>query len=390
MKLSTIDSILAAMDGPCRALDFGILLHLRTAPELEGLRTGARSARNRYPASGSVIDGNRWVPTAVPGDGVTVCTSANAVQEFLARRLDPGKDAPIQQLVVTGDPDGKTLLMTRVHHAAADGSSVAMWLRHQLRVAAGFERPVLERSAFEPVPLRRHPSPVRKSPFGYRRPAEKLWTRSDRSTGSRCWLTIELPSSFRGADALATAALETLLEWNCAHGARSRRVGLWLPVNIRERQAKGFGNGTSRIRIYPRQSGSDSGNQSFGDKCRETRRQIRWGLKHGEWAIPQDSWLGGPLLKVYLNRPWADMGSSVFTCVENWGGHEDAAFQEIEKIECIGQLHRQHAVAMNGLSLGGKTWLTFTYDPGQWTCGDIRQFVDSYQEQIALAEEAVA
>lgn len=66
------------------------------------------------------------------------------------------------------------------------------------------------------------------------------------------------------------------------------------------------------------------------------------------------------------------------------------AVRPVEKIECIGQLHGRHALAINGVSYGGKSWLTFTYDPGQWTSGDIRQFADSYQEQIALAEESLA
>jgi hypothetical protein len=383
--LSTLDLILAAMDSSSRPLDFGIVLHLKRAPSLDALRAGARSARNLYSVTGSVIRGKRWIPTAAPADGVSEVASSDAVQEFFDRRLDPRQHAPLQQLVVIDKTQGGVMLVTRAHHAAADGLSVAMWLHHQFRVACGLEAPTIKPSAPVPVLTRGHSSPIRKSPLGYHGPAQRVWTRSSLSGGSRRWLTIEIPVRADDTAVLATAALETLGRWNRTHHAGTKRIGLWLPVSIRRPRVLHFGNGTSRIRVYPRYSAD----AVIADKRQEIRRQIRWGLKHGEWAVPAHHmltqlplWLGAPLLRLYLNRPWVDMGSSALSCAANWTGHDDAVFRDIEKIECVGQLHERYAVVLNGVSHGGKTWMTFTYDPERLTFTDIAQFADLYLEHL--------
>ena len=65
--------------------------------------------------------------------------------------------------------------------------------------------------------------------------------------------------------------LETLREWNQQHHTNGQpRVGLWLPMNIRRESYAGFGNGTSRIRLYARYAPS----ASLIEKAREVRRQV--------------------------------------------------------------------------------------------------------------------
>ena len=386
-RLSTLDLALAAVDSPRQPADFGVVLHLSKAPTLEDLRAGARSARNLYRASGSVVRGNRWVTMDVPADGVAFSDTAEAIEKFIGQRMDPRRHAPIQQLLVTGEPPGRTTLVTRVHHAVADGFSAAMWLHHQFRVAYGLLEPLTQPARFESIRLRQHPAPVRKSPSRFRGPSQSLRTADNVTTGFRRWMTITLPDA-ASSDVLATAALETLVVWNRMQGAVSRRVGLWFPVNIRQRGAPGFGNGTSRVRIYPHYSGE----ASFAEKCCEVRRQIRWSLRNGEWAVPSDPLimrlglrLSLPLMRLYLSRPWADMGTSAFTHATEWSGHADCVFQDVQWIECIGQLHRRHAVVMNSVKHRDKIWLTFTYDPGRMLPCDIEQFADLYRQQMALA-----
>ena len=88
-RLSTLDYILAAVDTPQRPADFGIVFHLKTLPSLKALRAGARSARNRYPVSGSAIEGKRWVPVHVPSDGIaSAAFSLDAAECFLNQRMD--------------------------------------------------------------------------------------------------------------------------------------------------------------------------------------------------------------------------------------------------------------------------------------------------------------
>ncbi len=307
--------------------------------------------------------------------------------------------------VITNNTDGRVKLITRFHHAAVDGLSAAMWLRHQLRVASGQESFIAEASAFNPLPLQTHPSPVKQSRFAYRGPSHPLsnsWSRScGQPSRTRHWHTIKIAAAnlrkrirtaggFTYNDLLITCALEVFIGWNRMHGAgHKRKVSVWLPVNIRQHFFSGFGNGTSRIRIYARYADT----ASLLDKCREVRRQISWGREHGEWAVPQEVplarlplWLIVKPLRCYLNRPWVDMATGVFSHAERWSESEDEIFQHLEQIECIGQLHRRHSVAINGATHHGQTWLTFTYDPGLLTSDDVRLMAEMYQEQLDVAE----
>jgi len=190
-------------------------------------------------------------------------------------------------------------------------------------------------------------------------------------------------------DLLATCALETFRRWNVRHQAepnQEQRTGLWLPVNIRRRPSSGFGNGTSRIRVYARYPP----NASCLQKCQEIRRQITWSIEHGEWSVPTDSalthlpvWAVGPLLRRYLNRANVDMTTGVFSHVERLTAHDNEVFRKVEKIESIGLLHPRHCLAINGATHCGQTWLTFTYDSSMLTDEDVRQIVALYQEEFS-------
>ena len=112
----------------------------------------------------------------------------------------------------------------------------------------------------------------------------------------------------------------------CIAMAVRQKVGLWLPVNIRQQSAVGFGNGTSRIRLYPRYDDR----ASLLSKCREIRRQVSWSNRHGEWATPTKfplaslpPWATRPLLRAYLKRPGIDMATGVFST--STGGRKKSA-----------------------------------------------------------------
>jgi hypothetical protein len=405
-NLSAIDLALAVMDSPQRPLDFTLLFHLRNAPGLEALRVGARSARYLYPTTGSFIDEKCWVRFTEPGDGVTtVAVSSSAdvtrvIEDFLERPVDLRRQMPVQQLVILNDHRAEVKLVTRFHHAVADGLSAAMWLGHQLCVAYGTETPVTVATPFQDLPLRSHPAPVRKSRYAYRGPSHRLWTSQIKPSGIRRWLTISFSASdlrqgcrrargFTYNDLLATCALEVFYRWNRRHcGDRRLKLGLWLPVNIRQQSAAGFGNGTGRVRLYHRYPDRDS----LADKCRAIRSQLSWSNQHGEWAVPAKppfsslpNWATAKLLRSYLNRPWVDMTTGVFSHAERWPGERGDILANVEQIESIGQLDRRYCVAINGVTHRGQTWLTFTYDPGLLSSEDFQRFVEMYREQIALA-----
>jgi hypothetical protein len=403
-RLATIDFLFSILDAPRRPLDFTLIFHLREAPGVEALRAGARSARSLYAATASRVVNKRWVRFDERGDGlaaVSVSTgedATGAVEEFIDGPFDPRGHAPVRQLVITNGRGAK--LVTRFHHAAADGLSAALWLGHQLRVAYGEESPAREASPFESPALRTHQSPVRRSRFAYAGPSDRLWSPGARPSRTRRWLTIKIAAAeLRGAcrkaggftynDLLATCALETFARWNRAHRAgRAQKVGLWLPVNVRRRPSAGFGNGTSRVRLYARYDAA----APLADKCREIRRQLSWCVEHGEWAVPEKLplaslplWAAAPLLRGYLTRPRVDVTTGVFSHAERWAGEGGEIFRHVEKIECVGQLHARHCAGITGATHAGLTWLTFTYDPALLPPEYAGRLVGMYEEQIDQA-----
>src|SRR6185369_498474 len=196
---------------------------------------------------------------------------------------------------------------------------------------------------------------------------------------------------FTYSDLLATCALEVFGQWNQQHHRNGpARVGLWLPMNIRRRSFEGFGNGTSRIRLYARYAPS----ASLLDKTRAIRQQVSWTTEHGEWAVPElplftrlPSWIAAPALKRYLNRPSIDMATGVFSHADRWAGDAREAFKHVDRIECIGLLHPRQSHAINAATHQGQTWMTFTSDTGLLGDADIEQLVEMYKQQIALARK---
>lgn len=368
-KTALLDRAFELLDSPRSPQDFTLILHFREPPTVGGLQAGAKSARERYRT----------------GCEIKIETRINS-ERFINERLHSN---PIKQVF-----DGNTLA-SRFHHAAADGLSAALWLDHQLSVAYGRQPPP---NSVE-LSLRRAATSVRRSKFAYVGACERLWTPNATRTGNRAWTTFSFAATelqrgcrraggFTYSDLLATCVLEVFAQWNGQHNRNGApQVGLWLPVNIRSRSFEGFGNGTSRIRLYACYSPS----ASIVDKARAVREQVSWTTEHGEWAVPElplftrlPGWVTAPALRRYLNRPSIDMATGVFSHADRWGGGSEA-FKHVERIECVGLLHPRQNLAINGATHQGKTWLTFTYDTGLLRTTDVDELVTMYQEQIRLA-----
>jgi hypothetical protein len=402
-KLSTIDFVFSIMNEPARPFDFALVFHLKDTPSVQGLQLGASSARNLYPTTGSYLARKEWIRAVESqGEPIQVSSDSGAIEKFLDQPLDPSRQQPVQQLLVLPDEGNgnRTKLVTRFHHAAADGLSATLWLAHQLRVAYSQESPTVRSAPFLNLVLKTHPSGVRRSRFSFAGPSDRLWAQHSSPSPLRRWLTVSVPTAdirkrcvriggFSYNDLLATCALETFRRWNLRHQAnQEQRTGLWLPVNIRRRPSSGFGNGTSRIRVYARYAPT----ASCIEKCQEIHRQISWSIEHGEWNVPSDpaltrlpAWTVGPLLRRYLNRGKIDMTTGVFSHVERLTAYDNEVFRKVEKIESIGQLHPRHCLAINGATHCGQTWLTFTYDPSMLTQEDVLQIVELYQEEFRSA-----
>jgi hypothetical protein len=400
IRLSTLDYIVSVMDSPQSPLDFTIVLRFNQKLDSDALRKGALSARNLFPTTGSHLRINRWVHNPSARSGIRFHTRTDdTVSTFVNRAIDLSHDLPVQQLITTDEAGNATTLITKFHHAVADGTSASLWLRHQLAVAFGYEEERSEASSFEPLHLKQLSTSVRRSKFAYSTPSDQLWTLPAQRSGIRAWTSINFEANelrracrktrgFTYSDLLATCALEMFSLWNREqYGDHTPRVALWLPINIRRRSDEGFGNGTSRIRIYA----SYPPGIPLIDKCREVRRQVSWCTSHGEWVVPQvpaltglPRWVTGPILRRHLTRPSLDMATGVFSHVDGWNNNKEL-FNALQKIETIGLLHPFQALAVNGATHNGKTWLTFTYDTSQFEPQHVKRLVEIYLEQVKLA-----
>lgn len=401
-RMPLLDVAFHLMDSARSPQDFTLILHLCNAPDVESFYTGAKSAMNRFPTSASCIDGHAWVwreNKHLKLQIVSDSESRAAIERFIDEPFDLRHQPPVRQMLILNGPTGASLV-TRFHHAAADGLSAALWLGHQLNVAYGLEKVERERAPFVDLPLRNLSTSVRRSKFAFDGASDRLWTPNSRRSGKRRWITIsfaatELQKACRRAggftynDLLATCTLEVLSQWNCAH-SHSVKIGLWMPVNVRREATAGFGNGTSRIRLYARYKS----NASFVEKCREVRRQVMWTSKHGEWVVPEIPYFTrlprpiiGPLLRGYLRLPAVDMATAVFTHAGSWIANAGEAFKHVERIECVGLLHPRQSLALNAATHSGQTWLSITYDPQLFCAAEAQQLAQMYEQQIAHARE---
>jgi hypothetical protein len=395
-----LDRAFDLLDSARSPQDFTLILHLSDAPEVDRFYAGAKSAMNRFPTSACCVDGQEWVWRENKYFKPETATTASAIESFIDEPFDLRRQPPVKQILIL---DGGTRLATRFHHSAADGLSAALWLGHQLNVAYGLEAAQSERSEFNGLALRRLPVSVRRSQFAFDGASDRLWTTNLKRTGARRWLTTGFPATelqkfckraggFTYSDLLATCTLEVLRRWNTEHGRPQSKIGLWIPMNVRRKSNVGFGNGTSRIRVYARYNAD----AKLIEKCREVRRQVAWSSEHGEWVVPEIPWFTRlprpiitPLLRGYLNRASVDMATGVFSHAGSGMANACEAFKHVERIESVGLLHPRQNLAINAATHHGHTWLTLTYDPALLATDDVRELSRLYEQQIALAYESL-
>ncbi len=400
MRMPLLDRAFYLLDGARSPQDFTLTFDLHDLPDVDRLYAGAKSAMNRFPMSACSVARGSWVWRENKDFRLAVVEGEDraAIERFIDEPFDLRRQPPVKQLLVLSE--SSTRLATRFHHAAADGLSAALWLGHQLNVAYEVETAQLERGPFDGLSFRQSKTSARRSQFAYDGASDALRTSGLKRSGSRRWSTIcfrscELQKACRRLrgftyhDLLATCVLESLVHWN---GPKCK-IGLWVPMNVRRESRAGFGNGTSRIRVYA----NYDRDAPLVEKCRAVRQQVTWSTEHGEWVVPELPWLtrlpdsiAGPLLRNYLKLPQIDMATAVFTHAGSWLANAGAAFKNVDRIECVGLLHARQNLAINAATHSGQTWLTLTYDPAQLTATDTEQLTRLFSNQLAEARRKLS
>jgi len=403
---SLLDLISYLMDDPDRRLDGAVITHLPSGWANESaLQKGATSAHFEFLYTASILMGREWV---FDHDfNATIETVAfqrpedasSFIEDCLLQPKDLRKHPTFRQYLVQ-TPD-KDLLVTIADHAVTDLTSLFQWIRHQLKVVRGQEANKIPKS-FDPPVLRFHNNPKRKNSSAHLGPSATLWKNTSRCSARRAFhstvIEIDKFENFLAQndgctynDLLTATALKAAQKWNQDHSQKARRISVWLPVNIREKPFNGFGNGSSRIRIYADPASS----KDLVAFSKNVRHQVRNAKKEGEWFVPQrmklealpDSLLY-PLLRLYFDRPWVDMGTLPFSHVEKITPPESTeGFDQVLGFEVIGSLHRRHPLGITAITHKKKTTFTCTYDPAQLTQDDVEEFLALIRTTLKEAED---
>jgi hypothetical protein len=133
-------------------------------------------------------------------------------------------------------------------------------------------------------------------------------------------------------------------------------------VNIRKNFWSGFGNGLSRLRIYPPKGGNRE------EKLAHIRKQKQEAMINGEVAVPPPGFkLSYPFeiaaYELWIRRFWADWGTISFSHLTNSRGFLD----RFQRITGISNLMPQHNGAIFAVTSGPMTDFTLTYDPAAVT-----------------------
>ena len=401
-----LDLISYVMDAPSRRLDGAVIAHLHTGwAGPDALRKGARSAHFEFMYTASTLVGREWVFDDTFNATVEVRPfhkseeAHSFIQTCLLEPKNLTKQPTFRQyLLQLPDED---LLVTIADHSVADLTSLFHWIRHQLNVARG-QPPNLQPKTFSPPVLRAHDSPTRKNSNAHAGPSTNLWRKTKRCSHRRAFESIIIQKThfqsflaqhqeFTYNDLLCAAALKAARQWNQKHSSSTKKLSIWMPINIRQQAFDGFGNGSSRIRVYADQADSFQ----LANLSRNIRDQVRTAKKEGEWFVPSslkiealpDSILF-PFLRRYFSRPWVDMGTLPFSHLEKIAPDEHAGdFEKVIGFEVVGSLHHRHPMGITAITHKSKTTFTCTYDPAQLSQSDVQDFLSLITEALREAED---
>ena len=380
-RASLLDEASAIMADPLRPLDFAIILTLDPL-NLAAFEKGALAAREAFPRTAARFEKGWWRPAETVPQTVEVARDDyKTLKAFLEKPLDPAVGPPLTQILLRGDRADR--LVTRLHHAAGDALSLLSWLGHQLDVAQGGGPPVPA-----PLVLRTQAERCKVNSFAFDRPCDPLAARRPARSAGRRWLTRALDASesraraekggdFTYNDLLAASVLLAARRWNTENGAVADAMGCWLPLNIRSVPFEGFGNGSSRVRLYLREATDD-----IEAVAKQVRQQLVHAREAGEWVVPRLPWLDllpfairRAVMRRHFNRSGVDYGSIMFSHIERIA-LDESPWAPVRGIEAIAQIHDRYPFVVGAPTFRGITTMTVTYDPAQVDEADAAHFLD--------------
>ena len=180
----------------------------------------------------------------------------------------------------------------------------------------------------------------------------KLWPRKGKPGYTRKFLRATLEHGETNAPVLNDLMLYSLLE-----ALPFSRKSIWVPVNVRKNFWKGFGNGLSRLRIYPPKGAT------LEEKLAHIRKQKQEALRNGEVALPPPEFdlqnrHHRLLYDLWINRPWADWSSISLSHLSGSQGF----LESMTKVWGLSNLMPHHQTAIFAVTNNDHTDFTMTFD----------------------------
>lgn len=318
MKLDVLDEILLLSEGKTRSLDCVIILDVSLVPSLEELKKGAIRAQSLFPKTSKFE---------------VSFSREDSIEHFINRPL---KSIWHLEEAIIGNS-----VAFKMSHALGDAVSMILWLKAQFGHEIVNDKLSLHRFGKK-----------RNSPHTGLRPSQKWPLNGINSEVRRVEEIVlhhdECHSEFSVNDVLSLAVLKAL---------PVKRKALWIPVNVRKESWRGFGNGLSRMRLYP-----PKGNLSIIEELRFIRNQKRAAWNSGELFLPDENFSLSPLrntlIKAWIRRPWADWGSLSLSHLYD----KSNLFPEALRIRGITNIPEKHQAGLFAFTRKGETILSLSMD----------------------------
>jgi len=315
MRLSLFDLLFELTSNSQRSLDFTFYGELNKPTTLRNLELGAKIAFEKFPQSNSTI--NRY--------DFVICEEAwkvnkfsgnheyEIIKDFINDEFNLKKSRGIKQLLITKS-DGRQILVTRMHHAVGDGLSLFMWLEAQL---CGSQ------VSNDEMQLLGKPNVVsKKSAYEFSKPCQ-VYKEFKRGNGSsRDWLSFKISNVSLAPNLTLNDSLIAIFLKALEDVFALERRGVYLPINIRKFPFKGFGNGSSRIKIY------DIENTDLIEKAHSIRKQKNDARNNGLWYQRNtynrmfSKFIFSKIINKYSKMNTHDYGSFVFSHIQKLGPYE--------------------------------------------------------------------
>lgn len=420
MRQSFLDFSFEVMDSPKRALDFCLIACLKSKIPMKDLYSGAQLAFKTFPKSNCYLKSyeyklceKQW---SILEQNCVEKSKNRVIEGFLEKPFELHKERGIKQLLLYCEEN--VYLVTRMHHGLGDALSFLSWLKVQLTgktihdeylILKKYKKPLIplpgkffnnikniQKKDPEKSKLKKrwnfHPSTSLKPHRKFKISNQRRWTSFsfERPMGERKKNIIRQGFSYN--DLLCAILFETIREFKGKKQNSSKKYGIYLPMNIRVSPYSGFGNGSSRIKIYDLYSQKS---ESYKTIAKVVRQQVNSCQKNGSWKIPQElgiiaripKLLSKTLLRIYASLYFHDFGTLVFSHIEKYGPIEDL-FDYFSNITIVSQLYKAYGMVLVAMTFESKTVLTFTWDDSIFYKKEIRNFFNIFlkNKEIAFKE----